>query len=62
MWVLKPSPIYGTFSALILYLSIPSLANKFDSIALGFDLKRMQSHQKKVWGSNWKTNWIVGPQ
>jgi hypothetical protein len=38
---------YDVFSALVPYLSILSLAKKFDSISLEFDAKRMQLHKKK---------------
>jgi len=45
---LKPSPIYDVFFALILYLLILSLANKFDSINLEFGQKKMQLHEKEI--------------
>jgi len=38
---------YDVFSALVPYLSISSLAKKFDSISFEFDAKRMQLQKKK---------------
>jgi len=48
MWTLKPSPIYDVFFALILYLLILSLANKFDSINLEFGPKKCNRMKKKL--------------
>ena len=38
----------GVFSILIPHLSKLFVVNKFDSIALDFDLERIQSHQKNI--------------
>jgi len=38
---------YDVFSTLVPYLSISSLAKKFDSISFEFDAKRKQMHKKK---------------
>ena len=47
MCTLKPSPICDIFSTTVPCLTILSLVNKFDSIAIEFDQKKMQSLKKK---------------